>query len=165
MKKALIVLSISTVAAIFTFLLIPSDESPDIQALTDAMLEKKDARLTRLESVKDKAVQKSLANLVYDAMFTDGMELDFQVPPRNTAYTRAKLTRLDDYSSIDELTEVFLANQIAGTTYRDRSCIWPRQPFTYPFQHQLTWSAIRLDNGETTALPSHVSGISRNAEI
>ncbi|WP_133490414.1 hypothetical protein [Alcanivorax sp. 24] len=165
MKKALIVLSISTVAAIFTFLLIPSDEPPDVQALTDAMLEKKDARLTRLEPVKDKAVQKSLANLVYDAMFTDGMELDFQIPPRNTAYTRAKLARLDDYSSIDELTEVFLANQIAGTTYRDRSCIWPRQPFTYPFQHQLTWSAIRLENGETTALPSHVSGISRNAEI
>ncbi|MCK2169526.1 hypothetical protein MY522_22540, partial [Thalassospira xiamenensis] len=87
------------------------------------MLEKKDARLTRLESVEDKVLRKSLLNLVYDAMFTDGMELDFRAPPRNTTYTTAKLARLDDYSSIDELTEVFLANQIAATTYPDRSCV------------------------------------------
>ncbi|AFT69571.1 putative conserved secreted protein [Alloalcanivorax dieselolei B5] len=165
MKKPLIALSGIAIAAALFFLIIPNDESPDIQALTDAMLEKKDARLSRLESVEDEALRKSLRNLVYDAMFTDGMELDFQAPPRNTAYTTAKLARLDDYSSIDELTEVFLANQIAATTYRDRSCVWPREPFDYPFQHQLAWTAIRLDNGETTELPNHFSGSSYNAEI
>lgn len=165
MKKTLIALPGIAIAAALFFLIIPNDESPDIQALTDAMLEKKDARLTRLESVEDEALRKPLLNLVYDAMFTDGMELDFQAPPRNTAYTTAKLTRLNDYSSIDELTEVFLANQIAATTYRDRSCVWPREPFTYPFHHRLTWTAIRLDNGEATELPNHFSGSSYNAEI
>lgn len=165
MKKILIALFGMAIAAVIIFLMISHDRSPDIQALTDAMLEKKDARLTRLESVEDKVLRKSLLNLVYDAMFTDGMELNFRAPPRNTTYTTAKLARLDDYSSIDELTEVFLANQIAATTYPDRSCVWPREPFNYPFQHRLAWTAIRLDNGEITELPNHFSGSSYNTEI
>lgn len=109
-------------------------------------------RYAAVQQIRDDATRAQFEQLagILDIM----AEIDeaFDEPPGETRHVVSELAVLDDYDSIDRMTEVYTGSLLAdgkGSNYLETV-----RPFDYPFAHELTWQTMKLSNGKTVPIAS-----------
>ena len=141
-----------------------SADTPDYDAIMDAMFATRDARLERIEGVSDEDVRTALQDLSQDALYNDLNNVDWEMPPARTRYGHFALATLDDYTDIEEMTGVFL-NNLFASTWADYLCVEARRPFGYPLPHRIDWLGVRMDNGDTLPFAGRPGAADREEDL
>tara|TARA_Y100000815_G_C13339052_1_gene499073 strand:- start:2003 stop:2914 length:912 start_codon:yes stop_codon:yes gene_type:complete len=141
-----------------------SADTPDYDAIMDAMFATRDARLERIEGVSDEDVRTALRDLSQDALYNDLNNVDWEMPPPRTQHGHSALATLDDYTDIEEMTEVFL-NNLFASTWANYLCVEARRPFGYPLPHRINWLGVRMDNGDTHPFAGRPGAADREEDL
>ncbi|PRY64098.1 hypothetical protein B0H98_1069 [Vreelandella songnenensis] len=150
------------VGAAYSLLAAASDENESHRERTlrilkqqDRIIERHDARGSRLEEMQDQALAGLLWNesmeFIYEALGALALPAG---PSYGNEYTEPRFARLNDYESPEALTDIYLkSHAVHFAVEHNHECLVVQEPFDYPFAKRLDWWEVAFDNGEVADLP------------
>lgn len=140
--------------------------TPEQRAEALAELEsQRGPRIERINSIDDEVVVSQLRKQETFLHLKRREDLFFDEESFNLSYTREQFRHVGDYQNLDEFLHTYIANFVAWHFVPEAQHFWITPPFFFPFEQEVRYTDVVMDDGEVKPLPDITRGQIETSEI